>query len=98
MKNIDTSKLHDTSSMLNCKYGKRGTELRDKFEKEAIAHYYGEILKKKRKELKLTQENLAEKVGLKRSYIAKVEKGETDLQVSSLFRIANALGLNLSLS
>ncbi|MBS5795401.1 MAG: helix-turn-helix domain-containing protein [Dysgonomonas mossii] len=98
MRNIDTSKLHDTSSMLDRKYGKRGTETRDNFEKEAIAHYYGEILKDKRKELKLTQESLAEKVGLKRSYIAKIEKGETDLQISSLVRLANALGLKFSLS
>lgn len=97
MRNIDTTKLHDTSLMLDRKYGKRGTELRDKFEKEAIAHYYGEILKEKRKELKITQEALASKVGLKRSYIAKIEKGETDMQISSFMRIARALGLNFSL-
>ena len=90
--------LHSASELLNNKYGKRGTPERDEFEKEAIAYYYGEILKDKRKELKLTQENLAEKVGLKRSYIAKIEKGETDLQISSLVRLANALGLKFSLS
>ena len=91
-------KLHSASELLNNKYGKRGTPERDVFEKEAIAYYYGEILRDKRKELKLTQESLAEKVGLKRSYIAKIEKGETDLQISSLVRLANALGLKLSLS
>jgi ribosome-binding protein aMBF1 (putative translation factor) len=98
MRNIDTSKLHNTSELLDSKYGKRGTESRDRFEKEAIAYYYGEILRGKRKELHLTQEDLAVKAGLKRSYIAKVEKGETDIQISSLIRLANALGLKFSLS
>lgn len=98
MRKINMSKLHSTSQLLNDKYGKRGTPERDEFEKEAIAYYYGEILRDKRKELKLTQESLAEKVGLKRSYIAKIEKGETDLQISSLVRLANALGLKFSLS
>ena len=34
-----------------------------------------------------------EKVGTARSYIARVEKGETDIQISSFFRIARALGI-----
>ena len=90
--------MHDTSSLLDHKYGKRGTIDRDELEKGAIAFYYGEMLKDKRKELKMTQEVLAQKVDLKRSYIAKIEKGETDLQISSLIRLANALGLKLSLA
>ncbi|MDL2245176.1 helix-turn-helix domain-containing protein, partial [Parabacteroides sp. OttesenSCG-928-J18] len=69
------------------------TSSREQFEKEAVAYYYGVILRDKRKELKITQQSLAEKVGLKRSYIAKIEKGETDLQISSFVRIARALGM-----
>lgn len=38
-----------------------------------------ELLKASRSEQHLTQEDLAEKTGLKRSYISKVEKGETDI-------------------
>lgn len=98
MRKIDMSKLHSANELIDEKYGKQGTAKREEFEKEAIAYYYGEILRDKRKELKLTQESLAEKVGLKRSYIAKIEKGETDLQISSLVRLANALGLKFSLS
>lgn len=98
MKKIDISKLHNANDLLDTKYGKEGTDSRDEFRKEAIAYYYGEILKERRKELHLTQEGLAEKVGLKRSYIAKIEKGETDMQMSSFVRIAEALGLKLSLS
>ncbi|KAA6311837.1 hypothetical protein EZS27_037114, partial [termite gut metagenome] len=40
---------------------------------------------------------LADRIGKERSYIARIEKGETDMQVSSLIRIAQALGLQLTL-
>ena len=98
MRKIDTSKLHNANNLLDAKYGIEGTDSREIFNKEAIAYYYGEILKEKRKELQLTQEQLSAKVGLNRSYIAKVEKGETDMQISSFVRLAEALGLKLTLS
>ncbi|MDH6356109.1 HTH-type transcriptional regulator/antitoxin HipB [Dysgonomonas sp. PH5-45] len=98
MRKIDATKLKNANTLLDAKYGKEGTASRDEFNKEAIAYYYGEILKEKRKELNLTQEQLSEKVGLKRSYIAKIEKGATDMQMSSFVRIAQALGLKLLLS
>lgn len=97
MRKIDYSKLHNTSKALEDKYGKIGTEEREAFNKEAVASYYGMILKERRKELNLTQEVLAEKSGLKRTYISKIEKGETDVQISSLVRIVNALGLKLAI-
>lgn len=101
MRTIDRtklSKLHNTSKMLDEKYGEIGTSSREEFQKKAITYYYGEILKDRRKELHLTQEVLAERVGVKRSYIARVERGETDMQISSFIRLAEALGLKFSLS
>ena len=98
MRKINTSKLYDAKELLDSKYGEEGTESRKEFNKEAIAFYYGTILKEKRRGLNLTQESLAEKVGLERSYIAKIEKGKTDIQISSFVRIAQALGLNISLT
>ena len=98
MRKIDISKLHNANDLLDTKYGKEGTTSREAFNKEAISYYYGEILKEKRKEMRLTQGQLSERVGLKRSYIAKIEKGETDMQISSFVRIVEALGLKLNLS
>jgi len=91
------AKLHNTNELLDRKYGKRGTPSRIAFEEKALAHYYGEILKDRRKELKLTQQQIAERIGKERSYIAHIERGETDMQLSSLLRISNALGLQFSL-
>ncbi|MDR2010542.1 MAG: helix-turn-helix domain-containing protein [Bacteroidales bacterium] len=100
MKKFDENKLaklHSINDMLDKEYGKYNTESRQEFHEKAIAWYYGEILRERRKELKLTQQQLAEKVGKERSYIARIEKGETDMQISSLIRIAEALGLKFSL-
>ena len=98
MRKINTKLLNNAADLLDARYGKESTSRREEFNKEAIAFYYGEILKEKRKELHLTQEYVAGKTGLKRSYIAKIEKGETDMQISSFVRIADSLGLKFSLS
>jgi ribosome-binding protein aMBF1 (putative translation factor) len=97
MRKINTTLLGNAADLLDERHGKEGTPSRVEFNKEAIAFYYGEILKEKRKELCLTQEYVASKTGLKRSYIAKIEKGETDMQISSFVRIAETLGLKFSL-
>ena len=91
------AKLHDTSAILDRKYGARGTDTRSAFEEKALANYYAEILRDRRKELKITQQQLADRIGKERSYIAHIERGETDIQLSNFFRISNALGLGFSL-
>ena len=80
------------------RYGKPGTQSRIDFENKAIAWYYGEILRDKRKELKITQKQLSEKIGKKREYIALLEKGETDMQLSTFLNISHALGLKFTLA
>lgn len=94
MRKIDTSKLIDSETVLTEKYGALGTESRRAFDEKARAYYYGVILRDRRKELKMTQKELAEKVGTARSYIARVERGETDMQLSSFLRIADALRIS----
>lgn len=89
--------LHTASEVLDKKYGRKGTESREEFDGKARAWYYGEILRDRRKELRMTQQELADKVGTARSYIARVEKGETDMQMSSFLRIASAMGLSVEL-
>ncbi|MBS9774941.1 MAG: helix-turn-helix transcriptional regulator [Tenacibaculum sp.] len=94
---LKKKKLTNVNKELDKKYGKEGTPERNAFREKAMAWYYGEILKEKRKELKITQVQLAEKTGLKRSYISRVEQGNTDIQLSSLLRISQALGLQFGL-
>ena len=89
-------KLKTASQILDKKYGKMGTSSRDEFTEEAYAYYLSVILKDRRKELKLTQEDVAQKVGKKRPYISRVENGE-DVRISNFVQIARVLGLNFEL-
>ena len=86
-------KAISAKEILDKKYGKKGTKEREKFKEDAFAFYFGEIIKHRRKELQLSQEDLADKVGKKRPYISRVEKGE-DIRLSNFALIANALGLS----
>ena len=73
--------------LLDIKYGKIGSKKRDEFEKKAQYFVISEILKEARKEANMTQEQLAEKVGTKKSYISRLENGKCDIQLSTLYRI-----------
>ena len=44
----------------------------------------------------MTQEQLAAKIGTKKSYISRIENGHTDIQLSTLFRIFQGLGRKVS--
>lgn len=89
--------LPTANTLLNDKYGEHGTQTRDELTAKARAWYYGELLKEKRKERKLTQAQLAERIGKKREYIALLERGETDMQLSTFLSISDALGIRLEL-
>lgn len=96
MREIDTTKLIDSETVMSSKYGVPGTESRREFEEKARAYYYGVILRDRRKELGMTQKELAQKTGTARSYIARIERGETDMQLSSFLRIAHVLKIEFS--
>lgn len=95
---LDWSKIEQlptANDELDAKYGKAGTPERAEFNAKANAYYYGELIKEKRKEKHLTQQELANQIGKERAYIAKIEQGKTDMQISNFTQIINALGLSL---
>ena len=83
--------------LLQERYGESGSESREKFREEAYSYYFGEIIRNRRKELKMSQENLADAVGKQRPYISRIENGE-DVKISNLLLIANALDLSIQLT
>ena len=87
------AKLSTANSMLDEKYSAPGIPSREQFNEESLAWFYGNMLRERRKELNLTQKQLAEKLGREQSYIARVENGKADIQLSSFFRIAAVLGI-----
>lgn len=98
---IDIEKLKalpTSEELLTEKYGAKGTESREEFDAKSLAWYYAEVLRDARKAAGMTQQQLAERIGKKREYIAMLEKGETDMQLSTFLIITEAVGLKLSLT
>ncbi|MFN2262108.1 MAG: helix-turn-helix domain-containing protein [Psychroflexus sp.] len=94
MKNI--TKFED---VLTNKYGEKGTEKRDNYEMESLAFRLGIMLQEARKSAKLTQEQLAERTGTKKSYISRIERGLSDIQISTYQKIIElGLGKQLNIS
>lgn len=83
--NIKNAKNFD--ELLDLKYGKIGSQRRDEFEQNAQYFVISEMLKEARKEANMTQEQLAQKIGTKKSYISRLENGKCDIQISTLYRI-----------
>lgn len=100
MINLDESKLSKLSTAsehFDNKYGKEGTPNRKDFEARAKAWYYAELLKEERKRQNITQQQLGERIGKKREYISALERGKTDMHLSTFMLISTALGLRFSL-
>lgn len=89
-------KTMKAKDILTARYGEKGSESREIFREKAYSDYFGEIIRNRRKELKMSQEALAEAVGKKRPYISRIENGE-DVKISNLLLVANALDLSVQL-
>jgi Predicted transcriptional regulators len=57
---------------------------------------FGQVVKKHRIKQGLSQEKLAEKTGLHRTYISEVERGERNVSLENIQKIAVSLDVNLS--
>lgn len=91
-------KARTFNEILDIKYGKIGTKKRDEFELKAQYFVISEMLKEARREAKMTQQQLADKVGTKKSYISRLENGKCDIQLSTLYRIfEDGLGRRVSM-
>ena len=53
---------------LTGRYGIKGSERRTEFEIKAKAYLIGELIKEERKNAKMTQEQLADKIGAKKKF------------------------------
>lgn len=87
------------NELFDQKYGKEGTNTRDNFKQKAEAYMVAELVKASRKKANLTQEQLAEKLEVKRSYISKIERASSDVRISTLRKIIETgLGGKLHIS
>mgnify|MGYP001751411378 FL=1 len=83
------------SALLDERFGKKGTESRAEAEEKAYAFYTGQIIEDARKKAKISQTELARRIGSNKGYISRVENGQTEPKISTFYRIMNALGVRV---
>ena len=89
---------NNLDELLNVEFGEVGTKSREEFDKETEAFCLAQTLKEERLRAGLTQEQLAEKIGTKKTYISRLENGKADIQLNTLFRIFEGLGRRVVLT
>lgn len=61
-----------------------------------LALAFGVKLRQKRRQVDITQQELADLVGVTRIYISMIERGETSITLEKVYRLAKALNCTLS--
>ena len=61
-----------------------------------IQERFGTAVKFRREELELTQEGLADKAGIHRTYLSDIERGTRNLSLVNIEKLAAALSMKLS--
>ncbi len=80
------------SKILDEKYGKQGSKEREQFDDEALNFYASQLILQNRKESKMTQKQLAEKTGIDKSYLSRIEKGLIQPTIPTMLKIVHAMG------
>ncbi|MBP3722259.1 MAG: helix-turn-helix transcriptional regulator [Selenomonadaceae bacterium] len=59
-----------------------------------LAHIFGKNVRKHRKNLEISQEKFAELCDLHRTYISDIERGERNVSINNIQKIAAALNID----
>ena len=71
--------------------GLKGTPERDEYEFELKTELIGDMIKKVRKNRNLTQEQLGDLVGVKKSQISRLENNTKNVTIETIIKIFNAM-------
>jgi len=85
-------------AMLDERFGKVGTPEREAFRKEAYVYCVGQMISEARKREKVSQQELAQRIGSNKSYISRVENGSVEPGAGMFLRILSALGLRFEVT
>jgi len=85
---VKSYKLSEAENLL---IGPKGTPERDEYEFELKTELIGDMIRKVRKNRKLTQKELGELVGVKKAQISRLENNTKNVTVETIIRIFNAM-------
>lgn len=98
---------NNNDALLNCtsldelmdvEYGKKGSPERTAFDAETQEFCIAQTLREERIRAGLTQQQLADMMGTKKTYISRVETGRQNLNLTTLFRLFDCLGKKVAIS
>lgn len=90
-------KITPLEKIIDDVWGAKGTPNRDAMEeqlrKDMQAYFIGEAIKNARVKQNLTQDELGERIGVKKSQICKLEKGKCPINIDTMTKVFKALGV-----
>ena len=97
MEQLGDLKLYSFEEVKDEVFGKVGTPERDDYERKVAdalhAYRIGEAIKEERLKQKLTQEQLGERIGVKKAQISRMERGYS-ISIPTMSRVFKALGIS----
>lgn len=94
-------KLTSLDSLVDEVWGEKGTSRRDsmelQLENEVKTYNVGEAIKEARRKQNMTQQDLAQRIGVQRAQVLKIESGR-NLTLSTIARVFNAMGMKATLN
>lgn len=98
MEQMGNMKLYSLEEVTDELIGAKGTKERMEFDEEVEealhAYHVGEAIKNARQHNNLSQEELGERIGVKRSQICKLESGKCSPTLATISRVFRALGFS----
>lgn len=87
----EKNKTYSLEELTDNYIGEKGSPNRESFEFDLKMDVLGEMIKKARKEQKLTQEQLGQLVGVQKAQISKIENNTKDVHFSTVLKVFEAL-------
>lgn len=94
---MEKMKVYTLDESIDRAVGVKGSPNRQKFDAEMEDFLIGVAIREARESMKMTQEQLGEKIGVKKARISSIEKG-ANLRLSTLRRIFRALGMEVDIN
>ena len=100
-KNNTNNKIMNCTTLdelIDAECGPKGTPSRDQFDAETQEFCIAQTLREERIRAGLTQQQLADRLGTKKTYVSRVETGKQNINLTTLFRMFDCLGKKVAIS